>query len=120
MDFTIPEEIGMLRQLMRRFIDDELIPLEMEYADTHYLPDDVYEGLRNKARAVGLWNLAVPEEFGGAGLGVLETAFITEISSRGTVPAISLAGSIWRSGFAVPLSGNRRAEETLALSSPRR
>lgn len=86
MDFTIPEEIGMLRQLMRRFIDDELLPLEMEYADTHYLPDDIYEGLRAKARAVGLWNLSVPEEFGGAGLGVLETAFITEISSRSTVP----------------------------------
>jgi acyl-CoA dehydrogenase len=87
MDFTIPDEIKMLRQLMRRFVDDELIPLEMEYGDNHYLPDELYQSLRDKAKQLGLWNLNVPEEYGGAGLSVLDNAFLTEIASRSTVPA---------------------------------
>ncbi len=87
MEFAIPEEIQMLRQLVRRFVDDDLIPLEMDYADAHQLPDEVMGPLRDKAKKLGLWNLAIPEEYGGGGLSNLENAFITEIYSRSTVPA---------------------------------
>ena len=30
MDFAVPEEIEMLRQTLRRFVTDEVIPLERE------------------------------------------------------------------------------------------
>ena len=31
MDFNLPEEIQILRETVRRFVDKELIPLEREY-----------------------------------------------------------------------------------------
>jgi len=31
MDFTVPEEIEMLRQTLRRFVTEEVIPLDKEH-----------------------------------------------------------------------------------------
>jgi acyl-CoA dehydrogenase len=70
MDFDLPEELQMLKDNLRRFVDTELIPIERETNDgSDFLPG-VQEKLEDKARALGLWLFDVPEEFGGMGLGV--------------------------------------------------
>ena len=38
MDFSIPEELRMLRDSARRFVGEELMPLEAQYADHPDIP----------------------------------------------------------------------------------
>ena len=84
MDFDLPEELQMLKETVRRFVDKELIPLEREYRPEgeEGMPENLLKPLQEKARNLGLWMLDVPEEFGGAGLDLLTRCVISEEVSR--------------------------------------
>jgi alkylation response protein AidB-like acyl-CoA dehydrogenase len=73
MDFNLPEEIQILKDTVRRFVDKELIPLEHEYRHDSEaaMPEHLLRPLQEKTKAMGLWMLDVPAEYGGAGLGLL-------------------------------------------------
>ena len=82
MDFNLPEELQMLKENLRRFVDTELIPIERETNDgIDFLPG-VREKLEDRARALGLWLFDVPEEFGGLGLGALAKSVMWEEIGR--------------------------------------
>ena len=52
MDFDLPEELQMLKDNLRRFVDTELIPIERETNDgAEFLPG-VQEKLEEKAKAL--------------------------------------------------------------------
>jgi len=79
MDFDLPEELQMLKETVKRFVDKELIPLEREFRpDGDEMPDHILRRLQEKAKAVGLWMLEVPQECGGAGLHLLTRCVIEE------------------------------------------
>jgi acyl-CoA dehydrogenase len=82
MDFELPEELKMLKETVRRFVDRELIPIEMESMDGPDLKPDVRAALEKRARELGLWLLDVPEKYGGQGLGLLGMAVVWEELSR--------------------------------------
>ena len=82
MDFELPEELRLLKTTVRNFVDRELIPIEMEAMDGHRMRADVRAGLEEKARALGLWHLDVPVEYGGAGLGLLGLVTVWEEIAR--------------------------------------
>jgi acyl-CoA dehydrogenase len=83
MDFNLTEELQMLKETVRRFIDKEVIPLEREFrAEGEEMPDRLLKPLQEKAKALGLWLLGVPEEYGGAGLDLLARCIIAEEMSR--------------------------------------
>jgi acyl-CoA dehydrogenase len=85
MDFNLPEELQMLKETVRRFVDKELIPLEREFRpEGEEMPERLLKPLQEKARSIGLWLLDVPEEFGGAGLGLLARCVIAEELFRTT------------------------------------
>lgn len=82
MDFNLPEELQMLKDNLRRFVDTELIPIERETNDgIDFLPG-VKEKLEDKAKALGLWLFDVPEEYGGLGLGALSKSVMWEEMAR--------------------------------------
>ena len=86
MDFSFSEELQMIRTTVRRFVDEELIPLEREYrpaADP--MPDRYLHPLQEKAKRIGLWLLDVPREFGGAGLDLVTRCVIYEQLGRTVV-----------------------------------
>ncbi|MDC0033846.1 acyl-CoA/acyl-ACP dehydrogenase [Alphaproteobacteria bacterium] len=94
MDFDLPEELQMLKDNLRRFVDTELIPIERETNDgSEFLPG-VQQKLEEKAKALGLWLFDVPEEFGGMGLGHLSKAVMFEEMSR-TIALPSRGASIF-------------------------
>ena len=67
MNFDLPEELQMLKDNLRKFVDNELIPVERETNDgTQFLPG-IQEKLEEKAKALGLRLFDVPEEYGGLG-----------------------------------------------------
>jgi acyl-CoA dehydrogenase len=74
MDFELSEEHRMLKELVARFVRDQLMPLErmvLEREAAGYgvgLPDDELVRIDKKSRELGLWGLDAPTEFGGADL----------------------------------------------------
>jgi acyl-CoA dehydrogenase len=87
MDFSIPEELRMLRDSARRFVQQELLPLEPLYANEADIPDDVRAALQAKAKALGFWIFDLPEEFGGGGVGYLGMCLVFEELARCNVPS---------------------------------
>ena len=65
MDFELPEELKLLQNTVRTFVDRELIPVEMNSMDGPSLRADVRADLERKAKELGLWLLDVPTEYGG-------------------------------------------------------
>lgn len=82
MAFELPEELRLLKASVRRFVDTEMIPLEGTSLEGGKLKPDVKADLEEKAKALGLWLIDVPEEFGGQGLGLLARAVVWEEMGR--------------------------------------
>jgi acyl-CoA dehydrogenase len=82
MDFELPAEIRILKDTLRRFVDQELIPIEMQSMDGPDLKPDVRKRLEAKTRQLGLWLLEVPAELGGQDLSLLGLTVITEELAR--------------------------------------
>ena len=77
--FTLPEELRILREQIRRFIREEIIPLEQRLdPDAPGIPDEDYERLSSKIKAAGLWALAAPEQHGGGGLDTFSMCVLYE------------------------------------------
>jgi acyl-CoA dehydrogenase len=86
-DFALPDELKMLRDMVRRFVDDELIPLEGKSLDGGNLKPDIAAHLIERCKALGLWQLDLPEEWGGQGLGALGRAVVwSELGRTVAIP----------------------------------
>lgn len=94
MDFEIPQELKMVRSLVRDFVNDQLKPLERDIlgrsadlSDARIsLPTEIEEGLIKIANETGLWGINIPEEFGGAGLGTLCSCLVEEELAQTIIP----------------------------------
>jgi acyl-CoA dehydrogenase len=73
-DFSLTDEHRALRDLAMDFARNEIAPRAAEYDRESRHPVDVLE----KAHEVGLMNMTIPEEYGGAGLGMVETCLVSE------------------------------------------
>jgi acyl-CoA dehydrogenase len=82
MDFSPSEEQRQLVATIRGFIDDELQPLEAQVEEAGHLPDDVAAAIRAKSRALGLYAVNIPTEYGGGGLSVLDWMIAEEQFGR--------------------------------------
>jgi (R)-benzylsuccinyl-CoA dehydrogenase len=86
-DFTLPEELRMLRETVARFTRKELMPLESTVirreaerglTDAPLVPPEVSAELARKAKEIGLYGIDVPEEYGGQNLGMMAKAVVIE------------------------------------------
>ena len=64
MDFELNEEQRMIQEMARNFAEKEVAPLAAELDETHRFPIE----LAHKMGELGLMGVAVPEEYGGAGM----------------------------------------------------
>lgn len=82
MDFEIPDDIVEYRKIIRKFVDNDLIPQE-DYVEQHdQLEPIVRQQLRAKAIELGLNSMGMPEDVGGQGLGIFDRVLISEETSR--------------------------------------
>jgi alkylation response protein AidB-like acyl-CoA dehydrogenase len=90
--FEIPEEHRMLQDLVAKFVDNELMPLEDAVlkremqGDKAYLTEAEEAPLLARCKELGLWGLDVPEEFGGANLPTVALIGVYEEQGRTPVP----------------------------------
>ena len=81
--WELPDELRMLQDTVRRFMETEVRPLEDTLPhDAAGAPPELLKPLQDKAKALGLWALQTPRKFGGAGLGVLGQVLVAEESAK--------------------------------------
>ncbi|PQP22793.1 acyl-CoA dehydrogenase family protein [Rhodococcus opacus] len=86
-NFDIPEEEQLLIQTVRDFIDRDVKPVVNEMEHQNEYPEKFIEQMKQ----IGIYGLAVPEEFGGAPVSMPCYVQVTEELSRGWM---SLAGAM--------------------------
>ncbi|MGB9405558.1 MAG: acyl-CoA dehydrogenase family protein [Candidatus Acidiferrales bacterium] len=92
MEFELSEKVQELQRRLQDFMDKYVYPNEKRYHDeiaqNRWTPTRIMEEVKPKARAVGLWNLFLPDnnEY-GAGLTNLEYAPLAEIMGRSEMAA---------------------------------
>lgn len=81
--WELSEELKQVRDTVRRFMASEVKPAEDRLPhDAYELPEEVLGPLQEKARAIGLWCLRSPQEYGGAGLNLLGQAMVAEEAAK--------------------------------------
>ncbi len=77
--FSLSEEQQSLRDMVRKFVEKEITPVAAKYDESGEFPHEVIR----KAWELGIMNIAVPQKFGGLGLGVLDDVIINEEMGAG-------------------------------------
>jgi acyl-CoA dehydrogenase len=91
MDFDYSEKVKMLRAEVTEFMEEHVYPNEKTYedqlaaAESRWTVPPIMEELKERAKAVGLWNLFLPDAEFGAGLTNLEYAPLCEIMGRSPI-----------------------------------
>ncbi len=79
MDFSLSPELLALRERTRRFIAEQVIPLEGDPGQTHHGPSEALRAeLVSRARAAGLLTPHASKEMGGMGLSHIAKAVMFE------------------------------------------
>jgi len=81
------DEQQAITEMVRQFVDGEVIPIAEEYDHEDKFPEGVVEQMKE----LGLFGVMIPEEYGGMGLDLTTYAMIVEELSRGW---ISISGIV--------------------------
>lgn len=98
--YQLPDDVKEYRDLARRIVREELLPLEKDYLGhpaqgysitplfvlRKAFPAAKVERLIKLARDTGLWHMMVPEQYGGSGLSLLAQVVILEEFNYCAVP----------------------------------
>ena len=78
MDFTFPEELNLLREMVRDFARNEIAPRIDEMEEKEEIPKDLIDQMAE----LGFFGIMFPEEYGGSGMGKLGYCIMQEEISR--------------------------------------
>jgi acyl-CoA dehydrogenase len=86
--FEPTEEVAQLRDRVRRFVDEEVVPVEGDLLDLSR--SETLSGLMASAKDQGLWALGHPSTMGGGGLSLLAYVYINEVIGRSLPAEVAL------------------------------
>src|SRR5580658_8850680 len=92
MEFALSEEHQMLKDLVRRFVDEQLMPLERAVLAREAagggagLTDEERAPIDRKSHELGLWGLDAPTEAGGSDLPMVAMIGVNEEMGRTVTP----------------------------------
>src|SRR6058998_2354021 len=75
------DEQQAITEMVRQFVDEQVIPIAEEYDHEDKFPEGVVEQMKE----LGLFGVTIPEEYGGMGLDLTTYAMIVEELSRGWI-----------------------------------
>jgi acyl-CoA dehydrogenase len=78
MDFEIPENLRIIQDTIRRFVNQDLEPISQKVEEEDHIPEEIVQQMRE----LGLFGLAIPEEYGGLGLGTVGECLVYEELSK--------------------------------------
>lgn len=80
--YGLTDDVRALRERMRKFINEEVIPIEPALMGENEEAHQVLESLKKLAKQQGLWALGHPVEIGGGGLPFMSFVYLNEIIGR--------------------------------------
>ncbi len=86
MDFTFNEEQQMLRDMARKFVDNEVKPLARQIDEEARIPKELIDKLAEQ----GFFGMPFAEEYGGVGAGEMGYAILLEEMGRGSASVVVL------------------------------
>ena len=99
----------LLLETVTRFVNERLIPREVEVVETNSIPDDVVKGMKE----LGLFGLSIAEEFGGLGLSMEEEVRVVSELGRASPAFRSVAGTnIGIGSQSIVIAGTQEQKET--------
>jgi alkylation response protein AidB-like acyl-CoA dehydrogenase len=113
MEFSLSEEHKMVQDMAKKFTDQELKPIAAQIDQTHKHNDEVLRKMGEN----GFMGVAIPAEYGGAGMDYVAYALILTEISRGcasTGVIMSVNNSLY--GFPVYTFGNE--EQRIKFNTP--
>ncbi len=94
MDLTLPEELVLLRDTVKRFVDKELRPLEKGIEEAGKADPEVLRSLRKRAADFGIYAHNLPVEVGGGGLSAIGQVVVAQELGRTTIALSRTAGYV--------------------------
>jgi acyl-CoA dehydrogenase len=76
MEFALTDEQRMIVDVVRAFVDRELVPYEREVEETGAVRPELADQIKQRSIAAGLYAANMPEELGGGGLDNLTIALV--------------------------------------------
>ncbi|GAA4492901.1 acyl-CoA dehydrogenase family protein [Actinoallomurus oryzae] len=89
MDFRLNDGQRLFRDTLRDFVDREIVPVARDWEHSGRYPTEIVEGMKQ----LGLFGLAVPEEYGGIAADTVSFALTFEEISRGWMGVAGILGS---------------------------
>lgn len=89
MDFELTSDQSALRDVLRTFVDAEIIPVAREWEQSGRAPTEIVDQMKE----LGLFGITVPEEYGGSPLDAVSFALVFEEISRGWMGIAGVLGS---------------------------
>ncbi|AEJ43862.1 acyl-CoA dehydrogenase family protein [Alicyclobacillus acidocaldarius] len=81
MDFSLTQEQMAVRDVVRKFVDEEILPYIREWDEKqHFEP-----GVLRRLAELGLMGVCIPEKYGGAGMDYNTLAIVCEELERGDI-----------------------------------
>ncbi len=91
MSVEIPEQVKMIRERVRAFVEERCYPAEKQMRQRGSEESGaVIRALMDEAKAQGLWALGHPKEIGGQGLPFLDYVYINEVVGRSSLATVGL------------------------------
>jgi len=87
-DFSLSEQQKAFQKTARDFAQKEIAPLALDYDKNPRFPEEIIR----KAHAAGLMNLTCPVQYGGHGLGLVDSSVINEEMNAACVAISGMIG----------------------------
>ena len=96
------ETLEMIQDQFKKFTDEEIVPNANEW---HLKDDLIPDEILKKMSELGVFSIAIPENYGGLGMGKVAMCVVTEELSRGFLAAGSLGTRAEIAGELIRLGG---------------
>ena len=103
MDFTLSDEQRLYRDSLRDFVDREIVPVARDWERSGRYPTEIVESMKK----LGLFGLAIPEEYGGLAADTVSFALTFEEISRGWMGVAGILGSHCVSSWMIARHGTQ-------------
>lgn len=107
MDFTLSDEQRLYRDSLRDFVDREIVPVARDWERSGRYPTEIVESMKK----LGLFGLAIPEQYGGIDVDTVSFALTFEEISRGWMGIAGILGSHSVSSWMISRHGTQEQRD---------
>jgi alkylation response protein AidB-like acyl-CoA dehydrogenase len=109
MDFGLNEEQRAFQKALRSFVDKEIMPVAIEWEHSGRYPTEIVDHMK----AMGLFGLTIPEEYGGLNLDMVSFCLVYEEIARGWMGIAGILGSHGLSAWMIAHHGTEEQKSSI-------